>query len=132
VGLTDALDEMPESLSGGMRRRVAIARALVSKKPKMLLYDEPTSDLDPVNVETICRLIIALSNAGKGFCMVTHEIIHALMVAERFLLLQNGTIVFDGDRSQLLDPGNERLKSFIGTIYWNTIQASRNIFSLKD
>ena len=117
VGLRDAVDEMPESLSGGMKRRVAIARALIMKEPKMFLYDEPTADLDPVNAEIICKLILRLSGDGKGFLIVTHEIMHAVAVAERFMFIENGRCAFDGDKTTFLDPSNHQLSAFAGDLF---------------
>jgi phospholipid/cholesterol/gamma-HCH transport system ATP-binding protein len=117
VGLREAIDEMPEFLSGGMKRRVAIARALIMKEPKMFLYDEPTADLDPVNAEIICKLILRLSRGEKGFLIVTHEIIHALAVAERFMFIENGRLDFDGDKTAFLDPSNSQLSAFVGDFY---------------
>jgi phospholipid/cholesterol/gamma-HCH transport system ATP-binding protein len=102
VGMEDAVDLMPEELSGGMHRRVAIMRSMAAFEPEMFLYDEPTSGLDPVNAEIICRLISELSNHGKGFVMVTHSVLDAIRVSERFLLLENGRFVFDGSRDNLL------------------------------
>jgi phospholipid/cholesterol/gamma-HCH transport system ATP-binding protein len=121
VGLRAVVNEMPESLSGGMKRRVAIARALVAQEPEMFLYDEPTADLDPVNADIICKLILKLSAGGKGFLVVTHEILHALTVAERFLFIENGRLAFDGNRSALLDPSNLRLSTFMGDLYWRVV-----------
>jgi ABC-type transporter Mla maintaining outer membrane lipid asymmetry ATPase subunit MlaF len=71
-------------------------------EPKMLLYDEPTTGLDPVNADLICRLILDLSENGKGFIIVTHKIFDAIKVAQRFMFLKNGTIVFNGDKESLL------------------------------
>lgn len=130
VGLRDVADEMPESLSGGMKRRVAIARALIAQKPEMFLYDEPTADLDPVNAEIICKLILKLSANEKGFMMVTHEILHALAVARRFLFIENGRLAFDGNRSELLDPANGQLRTFMGDLYWDMVHRSPESFSL--
>jgi phospholipid/cholesterol/gamma-HCH transport system ATP-binding protein len=102
VGMEDAIDLMPEELSGGMHRRVAIVRSLAACRPKMFLYDEPTSGLDPVNASTICDLISDLSKDGAGFVIVTHKLVDALKVADRFIFFQHGTIIFDGDEKQLL------------------------------
>ncbi len=121
VGLRDVIDEMPESLSGGMKRRVAIARALIAQEPEMFLYDEPTADLDPVNAEIICKLILKLSTGEKGFLIVTHEILHALTVAERFLFIENGHIAFDGNQTAMLDTANNRLNTFMGDLYWRVV-----------
>lgn len=102
VGVEHAIELMPEELSGGMHRRVAIARSLAAFKPEMLLYDEPTSGLDPVNAANICKLIVDLSKDGKGFVIVTHKVYDAINVADRFMFLRNGGIIFDGDKGQLL------------------------------
>jgi phospholipid/cholesterol/gamma-HCH transport system ATP-binding protein len=113
VGVEHAMELMPEELSGGMHRRVAIARSLAASEPKMFLYDEPTSGLDPVNAENICTLISDLSRNGKGFIAVTHKIHDALAVAQRFMFLKNGMIVFDGDRDALLHSPVPEIRIFI-------------------
>ena len=113
VGVEHAMDLMPEELSGGMHRRVAIARSLAASKPSMFLYDEPTSGLDPVNAENICNLIFDLSKNGTGFLIVTHKIHDALRVANRFMFLKNGMIVFDGDSDALLNSPIPEIRIFI-------------------
>jgi phospholipid/cholesterol/gamma-HCH transport system ATP-binding protein len=102
VDLEDAMELMPEELSGGMHRRVAIMRSLAAIEPKMFLYDEPTTGLDPVNADIICRLILALSKEGKGFIIVTHKILDAFRLADRYMFLKNGTIIFDGHKENLI------------------------------
>lgn len=102
VGMEEAMDLMPEELSGGMHRRVAIMRSLAAFEPEMFLYDEPTSGLDPVNSDIIYRLISELSSHGRGFVMVTHAVLDAIKVSDRFLVLVKGRLIFDGDRQQLL------------------------------
>jgi phospholipid/cholesterol/gamma-HCH transport system ATP-binding protein len=102
VDLEDATELMPEELSGGMHRRVAIMRSLAAFEPKMFLYDEPTTGLDPVNADTICRLILDLAQEGKGFIVVTHKIFDAMKLADRFLFLKSGSLVFDGNREELI------------------------------
>ncbi|MEW6002205.1 MAG: ATP-binding cassette domain-containing protein [Nitrospirota bacterium] len=116
VGVEEAIDLMPEELSGGMHRRVAIARSLAACEPKMFLYDEPTSGLDPVNAENICKLILELSRNGKGFIIVTHKVFDALKVAERFMFSKNGTIVFDGDKEKLLHTTIPEIRLFISEV----------------
>jgi ABC-type transporter Mla maintaining outer membrane lipid asymmetry ATPase subunit MlaF len=96
------MDLMPEELSGGMQRRVAIMRSLAAFEPEMFLYDEPTSALDPVNADIIYKLIGELSEEGKGFIMVTHEVPAAVRVSERFVLLSKGRLIFDGNKEELL------------------------------
>ena len=101
VGVEHAMELMPEELSGGMHRRVAIVRSLAAYEPKMFLYDEPTTGIDPVNADQICRLILDLSEGGKGFIIVTHKIVDALKVADRFLFIKDGRMVSDGNRENL-------------------------------
>jgi len=114
VGVEDAIDMMPEELSGGMLRRVAIARSLAAQEPKMFLYDEPTSDLDPVSASKIRALILSLSGDSRGFIIVTHEIYDALKLAHRFMFLKMGTIIFDGTKDELLHTNISELKTFLG------------------
>ncbi len=101
VGLEEAIHLMPEELSGGMHRRAAIMRSLAAFEPRMFLYDEPTTGLDPVNADIICKLILDLAK-DKGLIIVTHKIFDAMKVANRFLFLKGGQIVFDGDREELI------------------------------
>jgi len=119
VGVEHAIDLMPDELSGGMHRRVAIARSLAAFEPKMFLYDEPTSGLDPVNADMICRLILDLSNDGKGFIIVTHKVVDALKVSRRFMFLYRGTILFDGDREGLLHAQSEEIRMFLKELHYN-------------
>lgn len=113
VGVEHALELMPEELSGGMHRRVSLARSLALATPMMFLYDEPTTGLDPLNADNICRLIADLSAEGKGFIMVTHKVSDALKVADRFMFLKNGRLLFDGDRQRLLNTDIADIKFFI-------------------
>ncbi len=113
VAVEDAIDLMPEELSGGMIRRVAIARSLAARESRMFLYDEPTSDLDPMSATVIRKLISSLGSNGRGFIIVTHELSHALKTAERFLFIKDGTIRFDGNRVELLNPADPDLYNFI-------------------
>jgi phospholipid/cholesterol/gamma-HCH transport system ATP-binding protein len=102
VEMEHAVELMPEELSGGMHRRVAIVRSLAAYEPKMFLYDEPTTGIDPIHADHICRLILDLSKDGKGFIIVTHKVFDAVKVAERFMFLKNGTMIFDGNREKLI------------------------------
>jgi phospholipid/cholesterol/gamma-HCH transport system ATP-binding protein len=116
MGLEEAVEMMPEELSGGMHRRVAIARSLAASEPKMFLYDEPTTGLDPVNADTICRLILDLSKNGKGFIIVTHKVFDAMKVANRFLFLKNGAILFDGDKDELIHSPIAEIQVFLSEL----------------
>jgi phospholipid/cholesterol/gamma-HCH transport system ATP-binding protein len=125
VGVEEAIDLMPEELSGGMHRRVSIARSLAACKPKMFLYDEPTSGLDPINADNICRLILELSApptpplskegvevGGRGFIIVTHKVFDALKVAERFMFLKDKMLIFDGSKEEIADTNIPEIRSF--------------------
>lgn len=114
VALEEAINLMPEELSGGMLRRVAIARSLAAQNPKMFLYDEPTSDLDPISVFKIRKLILDLSDENRGFIVVTHEIMDAVKLAQRFMFLKDGKIRFDGSKDELLHSALPDLQTFIG------------------
>ena len=116
MGLEEAVEMMPEELSGGMHRRVAIARSLAASEPRMFLYDEPTTGLDPVNADTICRLILDLSKNGKGFIIVTHKVFDAMKVANRFLFLKNGAILFDGDKDELIHSPIAEIQVFLSEL----------------
>jgi phospholipid/cholesterol/gamma-HCH transport system ATP-binding protein len=113
VDLEDAIDMMPEQLSGGMKRRVAIARSLAVSDALMHLYDEPTSGLDPVNAGMIRNLILKLSSNGRGFIIVTHEIFAALSLALRFMFLKDGMVLFDGNKDQFLRSKIPELTEFL-------------------
>jgi len=113
VGLEHAIELMPEELSGGMLRRVAIMRSLAAFDPKMFLYDEATTGLDPVNADIICKLILDLTKGGKGFIIVTHKVFDALRLAERFMFLKNGAIIFDGNRDQLMQSPFVEIQVFL-------------------
>jgi len=103
VGLHPEIgDRMPEELSGGMQRRVAIARALAARNPGVLLYDEPTTGLDPQSAERITDLILHLRDAmGKTSIMVTHDIADAFKVGNRITVLNEGRSVFEGTPEDL-------------------------------
>lgn len=121
LGIEEAIDLMPEELSGGMQRRVAIARSLAGCSPKMFLYDEATTGLDPLTADNICSVINDLS-AGPppdrtGFILVTHKVTDAVKVAERFMYVRNGKIAFDGDITALKNTGDPELRTFTGELH---------------
>ncbi len=113
VGLEQAIGHMPEELSGGMHRRVAIMRSMAAFEPKMFLYDEATTGLDPVSADVICKLILDISEQGGGFIIVTHKIFDAFRLANRFMFLKGGTIIFDGDRETLLGSTIPEIRIFL-------------------
>ena len=113
VGLEEAIGHMPEELSGGMHRRVAIMRSMAAFEPKMFLYDEATTGLDPVSADVICKLILDISEQGGGFIIVTHKVFDAFRLANRFMFLKGGRIVFDGDREAMLGSNIPEVRIFL-------------------
>ncbi|MDI6864962.1 ABC transporter ATP-binding protein [Thermodesulfovibrio yellowstonii] len=119
VGVTDAEELMPEELSGGMHRRVAIARALAIGKTKMFLYDEPTAGLDPINSERIMALIKDLADKENiGFMIITHVVYVAWQLCNRFIFIKDGTILFDGNRQELILTDIPAVKDFIKELFF--------------
>lgn len=114
VGLGDKLDNYPSQLSGGQKQRVAMARALVMK-PKIMLFDEVTSALDPELVEEVLEVIRDLAESGDmAMVLVTHEMDFALDIADRVLFLDDGVIAEEGTPKEVLEESsNERLQSFL-------------------
>lgn len=113
VAVSGVENLMPEELSGGMLRRVAIARSLAVQKPDMFLYDEPTSDLDPINAASIRGLITQLTDPEHGFIIVTHELLDAVQLAQRFMFLKNGNFLFDGSIEELRNCNIPEINSFM-------------------
>ncbi|BBK36983.1 ATP-binding protein [Allostella sp. ATCC 35155] len=113
VGLADRGDAYPARLSGGQQQRVAIARAL-AMQPEVLLFDEPTSSLDPELVGEVLRVIRALAEEGRTMLLVTHELGFAYHFATRVLFLHDGRILEDGPPERILKtPREERLQQFL-------------------
>jgi phospholipid/cholesterol/gamma-HCH transport system ATP-binding protein len=95
VGLGEFYDRMPSELSGGQRRRVAVARAM-AHRPELILYDEATTGLDPITASTICDLIVKLRDLeGVTTVLVTHQLRDAFQVAQGFVFMRNGKIVYN-------------------------------------
>ena len=104
---------MPAELSGGMRKRVAIARAVMGS-PRIVLYDEPTTGLDPITSETINELINKLRDQQNvASVVVTHDIGSALTVGDRFAMLRDGHIIFEGDADAVMHTDDEYVRTFI-------------------
>ena len=137
VGLSEFIDRMPSALSGGQRRRVAIARAMTSK-PKIILYDEATTGLDPITATTVDDEMIKLRDLEEvSSIVVTHQLRDAFYVATRtaqrtkdgkiriglagrekereteFLMLRDGLIAFEGDAEALRNSKDEYLRTFL-------------------
>lgn len=114
VGLADKLDNYPAQLSGGQQQRVAIARALVMR-PKVMLFDEVTSALDPETVGEVLEIIREIAEEGQmAMILVTHEMDFARDVADRVVFLENGSILEEGNPREVLEnPKSERLQAFL-------------------
>lgn len=120
VGLTDKLNHYPEQLSGGQKQRVAIARAL-AMQPKILLFDEVTSALDPELVGEVLNVLRALAHEHSyTMLIVTHEMGFAREVADRVCFFDNGRILEQGPPEQvLLEPQDERTRFFLRNVLQN-------------
>lgn len=114
VGLADKLEAYPSQLSGGQKQRVAMARALVMR-PKVMLFDEVTSALDPELVGEVLEVIREIAEEGEmAMILVTHEMDFARDVADRVVFLDNGVIAEQGKPKDILEnPQSERLQSFL-------------------
>jgi phospholipid/cholesterol/gamma-HCH transport system ATP-binding protein len=126
VGLDPAelLDRLPDELSVGMQRRVAIARALASNDPEIMLYDEPTTGLDPISVEMITDIILRLrQDMHVSSIVVTHEIPHALKVGNRFLFLYDRRVAFEGTSQELAESDQPDLVRFLDPFKISLAQA---------
>ena len=116
VGLAEKENEYPSRLSGGQQQRVAIARAL-AMQPKMMLFDEPTSSLDPELVGEVLAVMKDLAHEGMTMVVVTHEMGFAREVGDRVLFMDEGLIVEEGTPQDLFDhPREGRTQSFLNKV----------------
>ena len=113
VGLAEKIDEYPSRLSGGQQQRVAIARAL-AMEPKVILFDEVTSALDPELVAEVLTVMQQLAEEGMTMVIVTHEMQFAHDVSDRLMFIDGGKIVEEGNPAKVLaKPKSARLKEFL-------------------
>ena len=116
VGLSDKADEYPDRLSGGQQQRVAIARAL-AMKPKIMLFDETTSALDPEMVGEVLAVMKDLAREGMTMVVVTHEMGFAREVGDRVIFMDEGIIMEEGEPNEMFaHPKNLRTQAFLSKI----------------
>jgi phospholipid/cholesterol/gamma-HCH transport system ATP-binding protein len=113
VGLAASADKYPSELSGGMRKRVGLARAIAAS-PEVLLYDEPTTGLDPITADVINDLIVSLNQRLLVTSIaVTHDMTSAFKIADRIVMLYQGRIEFDGTPEQIKVSSNPVVRQFV-------------------
>jgi phospholipid/cholesterol/gamma-HCH transport system ATP-binding protein len=112
VGLENAIDKMPSELSGGMRKRVGLARTLILK-PEIILYDEPTTGLDPITSKEISQLILDIqSKYNTASIIITHDVECARITANKMKILKDGTFIAEGTFQELSQSKDEWVGSF--------------------
>ena len=113
VGLDGTQPKMPAELSGGMRKRVALARA-IALDPEVVLYDEPTTGLDPIRADVINELILKLNDElHVTSVVVTHDMTSAFKVADRLVMLSGGKVIAEGKADDFRNSTNEEVKRFV-------------------
>ncbi len=113
VGLPEVGKKMPMELSGGQRKRVALARA-IALSPEVILYDEPTTGLDPVRSDVINELILKLQRElSVTSIVVTHDMQSAFKVADRIVMLHEGRVIFDGTPDEIRTTDDQVVRRFV-------------------
>lgn len=112
VSLSNSIDKMPSELSGGMRKRIGLARSIITE-PKLILYDEPTTGLDPITTKEISKLIRDLQSELKMTSIsVTHDMMCAQIIADRSIVLREGKLIYEGGLEPLTRSEDPFLKNF--------------------
>ncbi|MDZ7766095.1 MAG: ABC transporter ATP-binding protein [Melioribacteraceae bacterium] len=115
VSLESAIDKMPSELSGGMKKRIGLARSIITE-PELMLYDEPTTGLDPISSKEISDLILTLQKRlNMTSIVVTHDLICANIIADRAIFLRNSKISNEGTIEELVNSDDKFLKNFFST-----------------
>ena len=114
VGLeADTADLYPAALSGGMRKRVGLARAIATR-PEIILFDEPTTGLDPIMADIINDLIVACTHdLGAATLTITHDMRSARKIADRIAMIHEGTIIWQGPAGEIDSSGNAHVEQFV-------------------
>ena len=112
VSLEDSIDKMPAELSGGMKKRIGLARTIITE-PRLILYDEPTTGLDPITSKEISQLIVELQkDLHTTSIIVTHDLICAMIIATHAVVLKDGKIRYEGNLEKLTSNDDPFLKDF--------------------
>lgn len=112
VSLEEAIDKMPSELSGGMKKRIGLARSIITD-PALMLYDEPTTGLDPITSKEISELILSLQKKlNMTSIVVTHDLICAEIIADRAIFLRDAHVAFEGNIDELTKSNDPFLKNF--------------------
>ncbi len=112
VDLSEAIDKMPAELSGGMRKRIGLARTIITE-PRVILYDEPTTGLDPITSKEISSLILSLQRKLKTTSIVvTHDLICAQIISDRVIFLKEGKLYIEGKLETIKEKDDKFIKNF--------------------
>lgn len=112
VGLANTINLMPEELSGGMKRRIALARTLILQ-PKIILYDEPTTGLDPITAKEIILLMISIQKKyNTSSIIITHDVDCARAISNRMILLVDGINYVEGTFEELITSNDPKIQAF--------------------
>lgn len=126
VGLLEKEKEYPSKLSGGQQQRVSIARAL-AVEPEVVLFDEPTSSLDPELVSEVLKVIERVAKTGVTILLVTHEMNFARKISNKVVFMENGVVVEEGPPEQIFENSqNERTKQFLKNYYAESAEAKES------
>jgi phospholipid/cholesterol/gamma-HCH transport system ATP-binding protein len=112
VGLSEVIDKMPSELSGGMRKRLGLARTMILR-PDIMLYDEPTTGLDPITSKEISKLILEVQKKSHtSSIIITHDVECAKITANRIIVIKEGLIAAEGTFSELSKSEDKWIRSF--------------------
>ncbi len=115
VSLSSAIDKMPSELSGGMRKRIGLARSIITE-PKLMMFDEPTTGLDPITTKEISQLIRDLQTELKMTSLiVTHDLICAKIISDYSIVLRDGIIYYEGKLDGLMNSEDAFLQNFFSS-----------------
>ncbi|HEX2934950.1 MAG TPA: ATP-binding cassette domain-containing protein [Bacteroidales bacterium] len=116
VGLAEAIDKMPSELSGGMRKRIGLARTLILK-PNIVLYDEPTTGLDPITSREISQLILQVQKKyNTASLIITHDLECVRITANRIMIIDEGECIAEGTFDELYRSGDPLVRSFFTSL----------------